>query len=97
MRPTLSQRMRLPPRRGAGLRRAAGRRLGRDGALVRLLVRLAMSVSLRPEAAFLHRTDAWAKAPRPGNSASPPSSSSIRKRRLYLATRSEREGAPVLI
>src|SRR5262249_44566519 len=33
----------------------------------------------------------------PGYAASPPSASSIRSSWLYLATRSEREGAPVLI
>ena len=34
---------------------------------------------------------------RPGNSASAPSASSMRRSWLYLATRSERDGAPVLI
>src|SRR5215207_5877941 len=34
---------------------------------------------------------------RPGNSASAPSASSMRRSWLYFATRSERDGAPVLI
>ena len=37
------------------------------------------------------------KTDRPGNSASEPSSSSMRSSWLYLATRSLRAGAPVLI
>src|SRR5438105_7637243 len=44
------------------------------------------------------RLDAAARnAARPGYAASPPSASSIRRSWLYLATRSERDGAPVLI
>ena len=37
------------------------------------------------------------KTVRPGYSASPPSASSMRRSWLYFATRSERDGAPVLI
>src|SRR5215210_9499626 len=37
------------------------------------------------------------KADRPGYSASPPSASSMRSSWLYFATRSDRDGAPVLI
>ena len=42
-------------------------------------------------------TGATRNTDRPGYSASAPSASSIRSSWLYLATRSERDGAPVLI
>src|SRR6185503_20779251 len=48
------------------------------------------------EAAHRAAGAAAAKAARPAYRAAAPSSSSIRSSRLYLATRSEREGAPVL-
>src|SRR5215217_1865707 len=44
-----------------------------------------------------HRSDYERNALRPGYSASAPSASSMRSSWLYFATRSEREGAPVLI
>src|SRR5882762_1072143 len=65
MRPTRSQRMRLSPRRAAGLRRAAGRRFCRDvvfrEAALRVVVELlagraraAIPGPTRPSPAFLH-------------------------------------------
>src|ERR1700754_2055931 len=43
------------------------------------------------------RLDQLLNTDRPGNSASAPSASSIRSSWLYFATRSDRDGAPVLI
>src|SRR4051794_5738329 len=86
--------MRLAPRLATGLR-AAGRRLGPLAGLFLAWARTAMPAPTRSGPAFLH--DRWWNACKPGNSAAAPSSSSILSRRLYLATRSERDGAPVLI
>ncbi len=53
--------------------------------------------SLRHQQFFLYFTNNFPNALNPPNNAFSPSSSSMHKRRLYFATRSERLGAPVLI
>src|SRR3989442_4009784 len=67
------------------------------GAALALLAVLAIAAQFGDEAPSPPDYPARGNALRPGYSASAPSSSSIRSSWLYLATRSVREGAPVLI
>ena len=62
-----------------------------------IFVRLTCLPSAQPNRAPRARGDASGRRRNRGTARRLPSSSSIRSRRLYLATRSERAGAPVLI